>query len=71
MYAGIKNRLCTPKDEIEYTDLPNYVDMKMKSFGANQGLINNYLAKVIYPKYSKHLPYTVARTIDCVCEIKC
>ena len=21
---------------------------------------------VIYPKYSKHLPYTVAHTIDCV-----
>ena len=26
--------------------------------------------KVIYPKYSKHWPYTVADTIDCVCR-KC
>ena len=24
---------------------------------------------VIHPKYSKHLPYTVAHTIDCVCSI--
>ena len=23
--------------------------------------------KFIYPKYSKHLPYTVAHTIDCAC----
>ena len=27
-------------------------------------------AKVIYTKYSKHRPYTVAHTIDCVCR-KC
>ena len=27
-------------------------------------------AKVIYTKYSKHWPYTVAHTIDCVC-IEC
>ena len=26
--------------------------------------------KVIYTKYSKHWPYTVAHTIDCVCR-KC
>ena len=26
------------------------------------------LAKVIYPKYSKHWPYTVTHTIDCVCS---
>ena len=25
-------------------------------------------SKVIYPKYSKHLPYSVAHTIDCVCS---
>ena len=25
-------------------------------------------SKVIYPKYSKHWPYTVAYTIDCVCS---
>ena len=25
-------------------------------------------AKVIYTKYSKHLPNTVAHTIDCVCS---
>ena len=25
-------------------------------------------SKVIYPKYSKHWPYTVAHTIDCVCD---
>ena len=25
-------------------------------------------AKVIYTKYSKHWPYTVAHTIDCVCS---
>ena len=25
------------------------------------------LVKVIYPKYSKHWPYTVASTIDCGC----
>ena len=24
--------------------------------------------KVIYPKYSKHWPYTLAHTIDCVCS---
>ena len=24
--------------------------------------------KVIYTKYSKHWPYTVAHTIDCVCS---
>ena len=24
--------------------------------------------KVIYPKYSKHWPYTVARKVDCVCS---
>ena len=24
--------------------------------------------KVIYPKYSKYWPYTVAHTIDCVCS---
>ena len=28
------------------------------------------LGKVIYTKYSKHWPYTVAHTIDCVCR-KC
>ena len=27
-----------------------------------------YLSKVIYPKYSKHLPYTVAHTIDWLCS---
>ena len=27
--------------------------------------------KVIYPKYSKHWPYTVAHTIECVCAVKC
>ena len=26
------------------------------------------VVKVIYPKYSKHWPYTVAHTIDCVCS---
>ena len=26
------------------------------------------LLKVIYPKYSKHWPYTVAHIIDCVCS---
>ena len=26
------------------------------------------LPKVIYPKYSKHWPYTMAHTIDCVCS---
>ena len=26
------------------------------------------MSKVIYPKYSKHWPYTVAHTIDCVCS---
>ena len=26
------------------------------------------LFKVIHPKYSKHWPYTVAHTIDCVCS---
>ena len=25
-------------------------------------------SKVIYPKYSKHWPYTVAHTMDCVCS---
>ena len=25
-------------------------------------------AKGIYPKYSKHWPYTGAHTIDCVCN---
>ena len=25
-------------------------------------------SKVIYTKYSKHWPYTVAHTIDCVCR---
>ena len=25
-------------------------------------------AKVIHPKYSKHWPYTLAHTIDCVCS---
>ena len=24
--------------------------------------------KVLHPKYSKHLPYTMAHTIDCVCS---
>merc|ERR1711971_337225 len=24
--------------------------------------------KVLHPKYFKHLPYTVAHTIDCVCS---
>ena len=28
----------------------------------------NVASKVIYPKYSKHWPYTVASTIDCVCS---
>ena len=28
------------------------------------------ISKVIYTKYSKHWPYTVAQTIDCVCR-KC
>ena len=27
-----------------------------------------FFNKVIYPKYSKHWPYTVAYTIDCVCS---
>ena len=27
-----------------------------------------YASKVIYSKYSKHWPYTVAHTIDCVCR---
>ena len=26
------------------------------------------LDKIIYPKYSKHWPYTVAHTIDCMCS---
>ena len=26
------------------------------------------VCKVIYPKYSKHWPYTMAYTIDCVCS---
>ena len=26
------------------------------------------MRKVIYPKYSKHWPYTLAHTIDCVCS---
>ena len=26
------------------------------------------VSKVIYPKFSKHLPNTVAHTIDCVCS---
>ena len=29
---------------------------------------NTVKSKVIYPKYSKHWPYTVAHTIDCVCS---
>ena len=29
---------------------------------------NQQSVKVIYPKYSKHLPYTVAHAIDCVCS---
>ena len=29
---------------------------------------NDPEAKVIYPKYSKHCPYTVAHTIDCFCS---
>jgi hypothetical protein len=42
----------------------------MKSW-FNQENYKNYLnfdllSKVIYPKYSKHWPYTVAHTIDCV-----
>ena len=28
----------------------------------------DYFIKVTYPKYSKHWPYTVAYTIDCVCS---
>ena len=32
--------------------------------------ISGTLNKVIYTKYSKHWPYTVAHTIDCVCR-KC
>ena len=35
--------------------------------GHRAALDANQPAKVIYPKYSKHLPYTVAHTIDCVC----
>ena len=31
----------------------------------------NTKPKVIYLKYSKHWPYTVAHTIDCVCAVKC
>ena len=36
--------------------------------GHRAALDANQPAKVIYPKYSKHLPYTVAHTIDCVCS---
>ena len=38
-----------------------------------QGGVKNWLdlledsTKVIYTKYSKHSPYTVAHTIECVC----
>ena len=28
----------------------------------------SHVTKVIYPKHSKHWPYTVAHTIDCVCS---
>ena len=28
----------------------------------------SFLVKVIYTKYSKHEPYTVAHTFDCVCS---
>ena len=31
-------------------------------------LIFQQLFKFIYPKYSKHWPYTLAHTIDCVCS---
>ena len=39
-----------------------------------QGGVKNWLdlledsTKVIYTKYSKHSPYTVAHTIECVCS---
>ena len=47
---------------------------RKKMFGISKvGLISDVVSicsypKVIYPKYSKHLPYTVAHTIDCVCS---
>ena len=34
----------------------------------NAWLFFTPLTKVIYTKYSKHWPYTVAHTIDCVCS---
>ena len=30
--------------------------------------LRNFPLKVIYPKYSKHLSYTLAHTIDCLCS---
>ena len=40
------------------------VEHKLKSVN----LQYNTLGKVMHPKYSKHLPYTVASTIDCGCS---
>ena len=38
-----------------------------KSFLPRQAGSKQQAGKVIYTKYSKHWPYTVAHTIDCVC----
>ena len=42
-----------------------YIESRRKSFSWNRSW---HLGKVIYTKYSKHWPYTVAHTIECVCS---
>ena len=49
---------------------PNYVCLPFLIVFNFICLLFLVLTKVIYTKYSKHWPYTVAHTIDCVC-IKC
>ena len=47
-----------------------FATFMLEILGINHSYIQllTYLIKVIDPKYSKHLPYTVAHTIDCVCS---
>ena len=42
--------------------------MELKTKVSLVGFVIGAVIKVIHTKYSKHCPYTVAHTIDCVCS---
>ena len=60
-FLGVWN--CGP-----YNAVLNWVQKGLKSADYRGIRIFRVRIKVIYTKYSKHCPYTVAHTFECVCS---